>query len=659
MSRSILKKITEKDDNRLLLEEVAASLGAWLSVEDHDGMTVFQAGDPGAGDPTEAMDVALARDPVGRVTASAHAGVFAAVLSHLAVQQQGFDEVLSAYDQKYQRLSFLFELAVRISACRSLDQVSQVLVAETSRLFPGDDVSIMLVDEHSYSLETPLKDAEQTNPDSPGMGARMARWILDTGSSQMVEEAAKYPDLCSGLDVGAAMAAPLKVKDRVIGVICVASPQPERYDYEHLQLLTSLAAEVAAPVENVRLYVKLRAILSRNEELNNLNDVDAILDKTLLEARKLANADAGSIFLVQDGRLTFSYVHNDSLFGQGQEKEVYTSFSIPVDETSIVGYVALTGKTLVIDDAYALPGDLPYSFNSSFDKKTGYRTTSLLTIPLKTFQDKLVGVMQLINAKDRQGYSVPFSEEAQIYIPVFANNAAVAIDRGIMTRETILRMMKMAQLRDPAETGAHVQRVGSYAAEIYQAWALRKGYGIDEIKHHKDAIRIGAMLHDVGKVGISDFILKKPGRLLQEEFEIMKLHTVYGGRLFANSTSGLDRICAEIAMHHHEKWGGNGYPGQVDDLAAEKADGHPLSGENIPIHARVAALADVYDALASKRCYKDPWPEEKTLAVIREESGRHFDPEVVEAFFDIYDVILAIREKYQDQAPELDIDLAG
>jgi len=213
----------------------------------------------------------------------------------------------------------------------------------------------------------------------------------------------------------------------------------------------------------------------------------------------------------------------------------------------------------------------------------------------------------------------------------------------------MLRMMKMAEMRDPKETGAHVQRVGAYTAEVYQQWARNKGIDEFTIKRKKDTLRLAAMLHDVGKVGISDVILKKPGRFEPHEAAIMKWHSVYGAALFANTTSELDQLCKEIAIGHHERWDGKGYPGklpedltQVRELCVEE-----IAGEAIPIAARITALADVYDALISTRVYKDAWPEEQVVAEIVKGRGTQFDPDVVDAFMQIQDVVRAIRHKYQ------------
>jgi len=394
----------------------------------------------------------------------------------------------------------------------------------------------------------------------------------------------------------------------------------------------------------------VRDILKVIEELNTLKDVDAILDKVLAEARGMTCADAGSIYLIEGDDLRFSYVHNDTLFtGPDASKHLYTDFTVPINEQSIVGYVAMSGETLAIEDAYELDGGEPYSFNKKFDEDTGYRTRSMLTIPLRTFQGTVVGVMQLINASDCEGLVRPFTDYDIHYAPLFANSASVTIERGIMTRELMLRMMKMAEMRDPKETGAHVQRVGAYSAEIYQQWAHNKGVDEFTIKRRKDMLRLAAMLHDVGKVGISDVILRKPGRFEPHEAAIMRWHSVYGSALFANTTSELDKLCREVIQGHHERWDGGGYPGklpedlsQVRELCVE-----PVAGEDIPVSARITALADVYDALISTRVYKKAWPEEQVIAEIVKNRGIQFDPEVVDAFMQIQDTIRAIRHKYQ------------
>ncbi len=387
--------------------------------------------------------------------------------------------------------------------------------------------------------------------------------------------------------------------------------------------------------------MNLDSILDIIHGLNKLKDVDMILDRTLLEARALAKADAGSIFLLKKNKLSFSHVQNDTLYGErGAGAAQYSNLTLPISSDTIVGHSALTREVVVIDDAYNLGSDVPFKFDSSFDEEHNYRSISIITIPLLTSSDTLVGVVQLINAKDDNGETTVFSEQSKKFVPLFANNAAEVIERSMLNRKIILRMVKMAELHDPKETGAHVMRVSTFSAEIYQRWAENRNLPPNEIKHFRDLLSLAAMTHDSGKVGISDNILKKPARLTPDEFDVMKQHSRFGAQLFSNSSNEMDQMSYEVTLHHHQKWNGTGYPSRAED-------GETLAGEDIPLAARVVALADVFDALSSRRCYKEPWEEEKVFELIRRESGEHFDPELVQAFFEITDIIRAIQQKYK------------
>ena len=393
--------------------------------------------------------------------------------------------------------------------------------------------------------------------------------------------------------------------------------------------------------------VTLASILNKISALNQLQDVNTILDTTLSEARSLTQADAGSIFLVKGDKLEFRHVQNDTLFGEkGAGAARYRNVSIPISEDSIVGFSALTKEIVVLDDAYKISADVPYKFNDSFDKSSCYHTTSILTVPLVSLDNQaLIGVMQLINAQDAQGKVTRFSDQSRMWVRVFSNNAAAIIERSMLNHELILRMVKMAELHDPEETGAHVQRVSAYSVEIYKRWAEKRKVRQVEIIKYCDLLGRAALLHDAGKVGIPDTILKKPGPLTSEEFELIKCHTVSGAALFISISSELDRITHDIVLHHHERWNGEGYPGRLVRDGSEWVR-KPLAGEEIPFAARIVALADVFDALASERCYKAPWDNEKIYNEIRKESGEYFDPDLVDAFFEITDILHAIQKKF-------------
>jgi putative two-component system response regulator len=200
--------------------------------------------------------------------------------------------------------------------------------------------------------------------------------------------------------------------------------------------------------------------------------------------------------------------------------------------------------------------------------------------------------------------------------------------------EIVQRLAQAAEHRDN-ETGSHIVRMSHYAVVLGRACGMKE--------EDCDTLFHATPMHDVGKLGIPDSILLKPGKLDADEWEIMKQHTVIGARLLANSQSPILQMGERIALTHHEKWDGTGYPNH-------------LEGEDIPLVGRICAVADVFDALSSKRCYKDPWPLEKTLQEIRSLAGIHFDPRLVEMFDELLPVIIDIQRTHADiNVPEFNL----
>jgi HD-GYP domain-containing protein (c-di-GMP phosphodiesterase class II) len=410
--------------------------------------------------------------------------------------------------------------------------------------------------------------------------------------------------------------------------------------------------------------LNLRSILEIDTELVQIQDLDVLLERILLKARNVFHADAGTIYVKEmvetDGvkveKLAMKYSQNDTLqklLPPGQ-KLIYSVFSVLINDKTISGYCGLTQRLVNVPDAYNLPPGVPYSFGKSYDQISGYKTTSILTMPLKTAEGRLLGVIQLINAKDGRGKTIPFTDNDEFVISHFAVNATMALQKAQIIRTMILRMIKMAELRDPKETGTHVNRVAGYAVEIYDRWASRRGIPKDKIEKYKDTMRIASMLHDAGKVAISDIILKKPSRFTPEEFKVMQNHTVYGAELFDDTQAPVDSLSREIAFTHHENWDGTGYPGWVDPATGVPVkvdgEGRPLGkkGEEIPLSGRIVSIADVFDALCSRRVYKEPWNEEDVLGEIRKLAGTKFDPELVDIFFEILPSIRQIQNLYPE-----------
>lgn len=251
----------------------------------------------------------------------------------------------------------------------------------------------------------------------------------------------------------------------------------------------------------------IQKLLNVSENIHNIADIDILLDKILFELRKFTNAEGGTIFLMEDDKLKIKYIQNDFLFKNDRSaKYKYLDKVIPINKESIAGSCALNGKIIMIKDVYNIKEDCNCGFNKSFDEMTGYRTKSVLAIPLKSLKNKIIGVIQLINARNKKNKIIPFTEKDELYATYFANDASVAIEKAQITRSMILKMLKMVEYRDPKETGGHVNRIGAYTIEIYNEWARKREIPEELIKRFNDKLKIAAMLHDVGKIGVSDKI---------------------------------------------------------------------------------------------------------------------------------------------------------
>lgn len=192
--------------------------------------------------------------------------------------------------------------------------------------------------------------------------------------------------------------------------------------------------------------------------------------------------------------------------------------------------------------------------------------------------------------------------------------------------EVIRRLGRAAEYRDDM-TGFHIIRMSRYS----QLLALAAGMGEAEAEMLLNA----SPMHDIGKIGIPDSVLMKPGKLEPDEWSIMQTHVDIGVEILSGSSSALMDLAAEVAQNHHEKWDGSGYP-------------RALSGEDIPLTGRVVAIADVFDALTTERPYKKAWPVEEATDFLKEQSGKHFEPRLVELFLEILPNILAIRDQYSE-----------
>lgn len=301
--------------------------------------------------------------------------------------------------------------------------------------------------------------------------------------------------------------------------------------------------------------------------------------------------------------------------------------SIPLG-CGIAGKAAENDEVIIINDAYNDP-----RFDKTVDMQTGYRTRNMIAIPYHDPDGNVIGVFQSINKMTEDG---KFTEEDVRRLMLAATYTGKELSTVLMQqeieraqKEIIFTMAEAGEMRSK-ETGYHVKRVAEYS------YILAIGCGMNE--KEAELLKMASPMHDIGKVAIPDSILLKPGKLTDEEWDVMRSHALMGYNILKHSERKILKAAATVALTHHEKWNGKGYP-------------YGLAGEDIHLFGRITAIADVFDALGSDRVYKKAWELDRILELFREESGQHFDPALVKVFFDNLDKFLEIRETYKD-APD-------
>ena len=394
-------------------------------------------------------------------------------------------------------------------------------------------------------------------------------------------------------------------------------------------------------MDRSRLAEEFEQLLNVGIALSSVHDLQKLLDLILLEARRLTQADAGTLYLVKGNTLIFRVSQCQSLserLGEERMRQLYQSFEMPVSPESIAGYSALTRKVLNIPDVKQIPPEASYHYNASLDQKAGYDSRSMMAVPMLNREGEVVGILQLINALS-DGRVIPFRMEHQRLASSLASQAAVAIENAELTEDlkqahldTIFRLGVAAEYRDK-ETANHIKRMSHYCALI----ARGLGWSDEEV----ETVLWSSLMHDVGKLGIPDNILQKPGRLTPEERKVMELHTTIGGSILKGAKAPVLLKSRIVALTHHEKFDGTGYP-------------RGLKGGKIPLEGRITILADVFDALSSKRVYKEAMPEAEVLRILNEGRGTHFDPAILDVFLGGLEEVRTIKDRHSDREEDFD-----
>jgi HD-GYP domain-containing protein (c-di-GMP phosphodiesterase class II) len=392
--------------------------------------------------------------------------------------------------------------------------------------------------------------------------------------------------------------------------------------------------------------------------LNGLVDVDLLLSKILVNARRVAMAEAGTVYLVTNGKLKFQTSQNDYLERLIHESEElpFLGSNLDIDSNTLAGYAALNKTILTVNNTENIDFDSPFQHMMSLDTTNNYICKAVMSIPLISADHDLLGVLQLINPIDGTGLIAEFDKDDETVLSFYAGSVALALEKAIMLREAVLNSLKLVELHDQTETTAHVQRIALLTTAIYKNWAQMHKVPMEERERILNLLPLAAMLHDVGKVWIPTHILNKPGRLSKEERAIMEDHVALGAKLYAESRTPLDRLTHDIITDHHERWDGLGYPGNDPAPGVLERPGTPAAprqtkgkkGEEISIYGRILAVADVFDALSSRKSYKEPFDESLAVQIMEQESGRHFDPSVIESFLALKPILSKLKKRYPE-----------
>ncbi len=386
------------------------------------------------------------------------------------------------------------------------------------------------------------------------------------------------------------------------------------FDESDLQLLALSVAITGRIMDSFVSQDTLETIFTFATKIADETNLDKLLRLLADLARDILHADRCSLWLVDRER---QELWTKTAHGLG-------SVRIPV-HSGFVGNVVKTDAALICNDV-----DNDSRFYPDVDKMSGYTTRSVIAIPVKTLENDIIGALQCLNKRSK---TKAFKQSDVKKLMLVGGYAAQTLEvSGLYKeiedtqKEVIFTLGTACEFRS-RETSNHVKRVAEYSMLL----ALEYGLEIEDVQLIKQA----SPMHDIGKIAIPDTILNKTGGLSPEEFEIIKTHSEIGYSMLCFSKRKILKAAAIISIEHHEKWDGTGYP-------------KGLKGEEIHIYGRISALADVFDALGSDRCYKKAWKLDWILELFKAQKGKHFEPKLVDIFFENLPAFLAIEKNYRD-----------
>ena len=531
-------------------------------------------------------------------------------------------------EARLNRVYRLFEVGRIINSDTDLDRILEVVISETTALMEADRSSLFLVDWERGDLWSRVAEGPEIRETRMPMDGGIAGCVVASGRILNIPDAYQDPrfnpemDWKTGYRTQSILCLPVRNnRKEIIGVLQVLNKRNGAFTEEDEKLLSCLADQIAVALEDAFLLQEIRSSLERTTGLLEVGsaisgeiELDSLLQLIMEKTSHLLHADRSTVFLIDRERKELW-----SKIAQGlQDQEIRFPMHL-----GIAGSVATRGEIINIPDAYQ-----DVRFNPEVDKKTGYRTKSILTIPMKNKLGEIIGVFQCLNKKEGV-----FTKEDERLIEALASQTAIAIENAQLYEEqkkqfnSIIEVLASSiDARDPYTAG-HSQRVMEYS--------LGTAEEMNFSKKRLETLRVASLLHDYGKIGVHDAILRKPGILTEGEYRDIQEHVVKTKEILENLYFSRDlREIPMIAAFHHERIDGTGYP-------------YHLRNGEIPLGGRIMAIADVFDALTSRRPYRNPSSPEEAFALLEAGIGKHYDGEAVAAFKRFF-----FRKKMKGQDPE-------
>jgi HD-GYP domain-containing protein (c-di-GMP phosphodiesterase class II) len=505
------------------------------------------------------------------------------------------------------------------------------VTAEVGALLNSHDVQVYFTQENTKEVELRAALRQDTQGENFDWGRALSNWVIRSRQPQLIQDLARDTRFSAAGDrVRACLGAPMTISERVIGVIAVAHPEPNTFDANDLRLLTTLGGQIAAAIERARLLEEtgrrldeITAMFEFSNKLRTATNEVRMLEIVLQDAVSVLKAIGGSIQLVSEDEehLTVAAVNN----------MLHLGMSFPNKTGGLSWEAHSTGETVAIED---VTKDRRVSMPEVFGKMRG-----AIVAPLRT-PTGVLGTLFVGFAEP----AAPGAGKLRIATTI-ANLAAQALQRLRLNEQTVEQAASLAttlgdleesyqatllalsaalDARD-RETEGHSQRV--------TRWALAIGRQLKLSPQELTNLERGALLHDVGKIGITDNILLKAGPLTKQERALMNQHPLLGYNMLREIPFLKDAL--PVVLYHQEMFDGSGYPAG-------------LRGDEIPLPARIFAVADTYDAMTSTRPYRDAMLHEEAIAEITRCRGTQFDPRVVNAFLELFQEREGMGEKDAD-----------